>query len=79
MQYRRRTMGVVLFISSIVAFMIYSWLLLASEWSVLILKYTVLMLVACIAGVFAWLGLSIAMAGRRRGMGGDDERPRVLG
>ncbi|MEM0364043.1 MAG: hypothetical protein QW450_04950 [Candidatus Nitrosocaldus sp.] len=58
----RRAMGIVVFIASIAAFMLYAWLLLASEWSMLIIKYTTLMLVACIAGIFAWLGLSIAIA-----------------
>ncbi|MEM4393204.1 MAG: hypothetical protein QW557_05440, partial [Candidatus Nitrosocaldus sp.] len=49
------------FLSSISAFILYAWLLLASEWSMIIVKYTTLMLVACIVGIFAWLGLSIAM------------------
>ncbi|MEM0030053.1 MAG: hypothetical protein QW572_03735 [Candidatus Nitrosocaldus sp.] len=61
MQYRRRVMGITVFLSSISAFILYAWLLLASEWSMIIVKYTTLMLVACIVGIFAWLGLSIAM------------------
>ncbi|MEO9364881.1 MULTISPECIES: transcriptional regulator [Candidatus Nitrosocaldus] len=62
MQHGRRAMGIVVFVTSIAAFMLYAWLLLASEWSLLIIKYTTLMLVACITGIFAWLGLSIAIA-----------------
>lgn len=54
-------MGITVFLSSISAFILYAWLLLASEWSMIIVKYTTLMLVACIVGIFAWLGLSIAM------------------
>ncbi len=61
MQYRRRVMGITVFLISISLFILYAWLLLASEWSMIIIKYTTLMLVACIVGVFAWLGLSIAM------------------
>ncbi|GBC72932.1 hypothetical protein HRbin04_00327 [archaeon HR04] len=61
MQHGRRATGLAVFITSIAAFMLYAWLLLASEWSMLIIKYTTLMLVACITGIFAWLGLSIAM------------------
>ncbi len=61
MQYRRRAMGITVFLISISLFILYAWLLLASEWSMIIIKYTTLMLVACIVGVFAWLGLSIAM------------------
>lgn len=54
-------MGITVFLISISLFILYAWLLLASEWSMIIIKYTTLMLVACIVGVFAWLGLSIAM------------------
>ncbi|MFN4336036.1 MAG: transcriptional regulator [Candidatus Nitrosocaldus sp.] len=53
-------MGITVFLISISLFILYAWLLLASEWSMIIIKYTTLMLVACIVGIFAWLGLSIA-------------------
>ncbi|MEM2923143.1 MAG: hypothetical protein QW560_01860 [Candidatus Nitrosocaldus sp.] len=74
MHHGRRAMGMVVFIASIAAFMLYAWLLLASEWSMLIIKYTTLMLVACITGIFAWLGLSIAIANSKSKSSGDEHK-----
>lgn len=55
-----RSVGIVIFIACIVGFIIYAWLLLVSEWSDLVLKLTVLALVAVLLGLLAWIGLTIA-------------------
>ena len=55
-----RSVGAAIFIACIVGFIVYAWLLLASEWSALALKLTVLALVAVLLGLLAWIGLTIA-------------------
>lgn len=58
--YSRRLMGLLVLIASIVFLIVYSWLLLASDYSIIIVKYTVLAFVAGLVALLAWLGLTLA-------------------
>ena len=67
--YNRRVMGSVIFIASLVFLLIYAWLLFISEYSMLVIKYTVFALILCVTALFAWLGLSITTT---KGKNNDD-------
>ncbi len=58
--YSRRLMGLLVLIASIVFLIVYSWLLLASDYSIIIVKYTILAFVAGLVALLAWLGLTLA-------------------
>ncbi|MFQ5969389.1 MAG: transcriptional regulator [Nitrososphaerales archaeon] len=55
-----KSVGITIFISSIMAFIIYAWLLLVSEWSAIVLQLTVLAAVAALLAVLAWMGYAMA-------------------
>ncbi len=55
-----RSVGLAIFIVSILGFMAYAWLLLASEWGMIVLQLTVLAAVAGLLGILAWIGLTMA-------------------
>jgi predicted RND superfamily exporter protein len=59
-----RLIGLALLFSSIFLFLIYSYFLLSSQWGLLILQATVLVAVAAIAAVMAWIGFTMATAPR---------------
>ena len=54
--------GFVLLIISVMAFVTYSYLLLATEWGIVILKLTVLGAVAILSAVLGWIGYTISTA-----------------
>ena len=58
----RRALGLAIFIASIIGFIAYTYLLFASEWSMLILKLTILGLIAVIVVLFGFIGLNMAIA-----------------
>ncbi len=58
--YSRRLMGLLALIASIVFLIVYSWLLLVSDYSIIIIKYTVLAFVTGLVALLAWLGLTLA-------------------
>ena len=64
MAIQSRLLGMIVCISCITGFMIYSWFLLISEWKEIVLQLTVLAAVAGILGVFAWIGLTMATRSR---------------
>ena len=64
MTIQRRVLGMIICISCIRGYMIYSWFLLISEWKEIVLQLTVLAAVAGILGVFAWIGLTMAARSR---------------
>jgi predicted DNA-binding transcriptional regulator len=55
-----RSVGIAIFVASIVGFIVYAWLLLVSEWSTIVLQLTVLAAVAGLLGVLAWIGLTMS-------------------
>ena len=57
---QNRTVGITIFISCIIGFIIYAWFLLVSDWKEIILQLTVLVAVAGMFGVLAWIGLVMA-------------------
>ncbi|MEM2856662.1 MAG: hypothetical protein QW416_06140 [Candidatus Nitrosocaldaceae archaeon] len=57
-----RVLGLAIFILSIVGFVFYAYLLFASDFSMLVLKITVLVLVALVIAMLSFIGLNIAIA-----------------
>jgi predicted DNA-binding transcriptional regulator len=55
-----RGTGLSLFISSIISFIVYAYLLLATEWGIIVLRLTVLAGIAAILAVLAWIGYTMA-------------------
>jgi len=62
---RSRGTGLVLLVVSVTAFVLYAYFLLATQWSIIILQLTVLVAVAALVAVLAWIGYTIATARRR--------------
>ena len=57
---KRRGIGIMIFILSIGAFFVYSYLLMLSEWSPIVLQLTILMVVGGVLGVVSWIGYMMA-------------------
>jgi len=57
---RRKSMGVFIFVSCIVAFFVYAYLLMLSEWSPIVLQLTILMVVGGVLGIVSWIGYQMA-------------------
>ena len=57
---RRKTTGILIFISCIVGFFLYAYLLMLSEWSPIVLQLSVLMIAGGVLGVISWIGYSMA-------------------
>lgn len=57
---KQRSMGIFIFVSCIVAFFVYAYLLMLSEWSPIVLQLSVLMAVGGILGVVSWIGYNMA-------------------
>ena len=55
-----RALGMTIFITCIIGFIVYAWFLLVSEWKEIVLQLTVLAAVAGLLGVMAWIGLAMA-------------------
>jgi predicted DNA-binding transcriptional regulator len=59
-----RSAGLALLVLSVIAFIIYAYFLLATQWGIMILQFTVLGVIATLLGVLAWIGYTIATASR---------------
>ena len=59
---RNKPAGVVLLFVSIIALIGYAYLLLASEWRMLVLEITALIMVGVLATIMAWIGFTMATA-----------------
>ena len=59
---RSRIAGYTLLVTSILAFIIYSYLLLNTDLGILILQLTVLAAIAALLAVLAWIGYTMATA-----------------
>jgi predicted DNA-binding transcriptional regulator len=54
--------GLALLMFSVIIFVIYAYFLFATEWGIMILKFTVLGAAATLLAVFAWIGYTMATA-----------------
>jgi len=57
---KRKGMGITIFVLCIIAFFLYAYLLMLSEWSPIMLQLSVLMIAGGILGVVAWIGYVMA-------------------
>ena len=57
---RRKAQGIMIFVLAISAFFLYSYLLMLSEWSPVVLQLSLLMIVGGILGVISWIGYMMA-------------------
>jgi predicted DNA-binding transcriptional regulator len=57
-----RGAGLCLFILSIIGFIMYAYLLLATDWGIIVLRLTVLAAIAALMAVLAWIGYTMATA-----------------
>ena len=57
---RRKAQGIMIFVLAISAFFLYSYLLMLSEWSPIVLQLSLLMIVGGILGVISWIGYVMA-------------------
>jgi len=57
---RRKAQGIAVFVLAISAFFVYSYLLMLSEWSPIVLQLSILMIVGGILGVISWIGYMMA-------------------
>ena len=58
--------GAVLLFASIAVFIAYAYLLLATEWSMLILQFTALAAVTILLAVLGWIGYTMLTAPREK-------------
>ncbi|MEM0445045.1 MAG: transcriptional regulator [Nitrososphaerota archaeon] len=57
---RDQQLGALILVASIVGIILYGWLVLFSNWSLLVLQLTAFAGVALILGVLAWIGYTLA-------------------
>ena len=57
---RRKAQGIAIVCLAISAFFLYSYLLMLSEWSPIVLQLSLLMIVGGILGVISWIGYMMA-------------------
>ncbi len=57
---KRRSTGIIIFVLCILAFLVYAYLLMLSEWSGIVLQLTILMIVGGILGIISWIGYTMA-------------------
>ena len=57
---RRKAQGIMIFVLAISAFLVYSYLLMLSEWGPFVLQLSILMIVGGILGVISWVGYVMA-------------------
>lgn len=62
-----RVTGAVLLVVSILAFIAYAYLLLGTEWGMLVLQLTVLGAVGVLLTVLGWIGYTMLTATREKG------------
>ncbi len=57
---KQRILGTVIFFACIIAFFLYAYLIMLSEWSPIILQLSMLMIAGGILGALSWLGYTMA-------------------
>lgn len=60
-------LGILILLVSLIGFIFYTYLLLLSNYDILVLKLTLLCFVAAIVGVIAWMGYTMATAVQLQG------------
>ncbi len=61
---KRKGTGITIFMLCIIAFFLYAYLLMLSEWSPIVFQLSVLMIAGGILGVVAWIGYVMATTKR---------------
>jgi hypothetical protein len=59
---KSKTAGVSVLVISILAFSGYAYILLATEWGVMVMEITILIIVGTLASIMAWIGYTMATA-----------------
>jgi len=59
---RGRGAGLIILIFSIIAFIVYAYFLLGTDWGIVVLRLTVLGAVTALLAVLAWIGYTMATA-----------------
>jgi len=59
---RGRLLGILLLATSIIAFMLYSYIILATSFSLIVLKVTIVVAVGALLAVMAWIGYTMTTA-----------------
>ena len=59
---RNKPAGIALLFISIIAFVGYAYLLIASDWRIIVLELTVLIFVGVLVTIMAWIGYTMATA-----------------
>jgi hypothetical protein len=59
---KSKTAGVTVLVISILAFSGYAYILLATEWGVMAMEITILIIVGTLASIMAWIGYTMATA-----------------
>jgi hypothetical protein len=59
---KSKTAGVSVLVISILAFSGYAYILLATEWGVMAMEITILIIVGTLASIMAWIGYTMATA-----------------
>ena len=57
---KRSSTGITIFVLCIIAFLVYAYLLMLSEWSGIVLQLTILMIVGGVLGIISWIGYTMA-------------------
>ncbi len=60
MMSKRKIQGIMVFTLAIIAFFVYAYLLMLSDWSPIVLQITILMIIGGILGVISWIGYMMA-------------------
>ncbi len=60
MMSKRKIQGIMVFTLAIIAFFVYAYLLMLSDWSPIVLQLSLLMIVGGVLGVISWIGYTIA-------------------
>jgi predicted DNA-binding transcriptional regulator len=55
-----QAIGALLMVLSIAVIIVYAWILFFTEWSVLLMQITLMIAVAGILGILAWIGYTLA-------------------
>lgn len=57
---RDRIIGILLMVISIITILAYAWMLFFTPWTVLLMQITLMIAVAGVLGILAWIGYTLA-------------------
>ena len=58
--HRDQIVGGLITIASIIAIIVYAWVMFFTEWSLLLMQITAFVAVAAVLGILAWIGYTLA-------------------